>query len=394
MLSSFKIKIIRFILKTLNKVLPKYEQVVVLGGTDIEGNAFAVADYIGKHCLMSVYYTVSEEFISKIPPDMFNERVQLLRKFSLRYYLKILTSRYVFSTHNIPPYIYGGQKLINLWHGILYKRIRCLLGRSPLPANITVGTSELTSKMFAEAFGVPESSVLKSGYPRNDIMLRSKAKKNVLIQHIDEQLNIFNKIIVWLPTYRKNSNRDKQPDGSEVNNPFYIKDFDARRFNQLLKDHNTLCLLKPHPAAPAYQTNEKYKNLQHISDEWLSDHKITLYHLLACSDMLISDVSSVIIDYLLLDQPVVCMSEDFEEYKQTRGFYFDDIENWLPTKIIRKQKDFFNYLEYLLKNGDDPFKEKRIELKDKFFKYQDAHSTKRLVEHVFGLKDDGHLVAS
>src|SRR5699024_3485869 len=141
--------------------------------------------------------------------------------------------------------------------------------------------------------------------------------------------------------------------------------------------------LKPHPAAVEYKEPEGTTNFQFITDNWLSTHSITLYHLLGCSDMLISDVSSVIIDYLLMDKPVVCISEDFEEYKQTRGFYFEDIKNWIPAKVIRNQTDFLHYLERLLNRGNDPFEEKRRDLKDKFFKYHDAQSSRRLIEHIF-----------
>src|SRR6476619_8350307 len=99
--------------------------------------------------------------------------------------------------------------------------------------------------------------------------------------------------------------------------------------------------------------------------------------------MLISDVSSVIIDYLLLDQPVICFSSDFEEYKKTRGFYFDNMEDWLPGRLICNQTDFFNYLKLLLTTGKDPDEQKRMKLKDAFFTFKDAKSTERLIKHVF-----------
>jgi CDP-glycerol glycerophosphotransferase (TagB/SpsB family) len=90
------------------------------------------------------------------------------------------------------------------------------------------------------------------------------------------------------------------------------------------------------------------------------------------------------IDYLLVDQPIICISTDIEEYEKTRGFYFDKIEDWIPTKVLQNQKVFLKYLNILL-NGDsnDPFKQKREDLKNIYFTYHDAHSTERLVEHVF-----------
>src|SRR5699024_8224238 len=109
---------------------------------------------------------------------------------------------------------------------------------------------------------------------------------------------------------------------------------------------------------------------------------LTLYQLLGCTDLLISDVSSVIIDYMLVDQPIICVFTDFEEYKKTRGFYFDDIENWMPSRINKTQESFFEHLENILRNDVDPSSEKREKLKNYFFDHHDAGSTERLVRHV------------
>ena len=135
--------------------------------------------------------------------------------------------------------------------------------------------------------------------------------------------------------------------------------------------------------APKFEKATGLANLIFIDDSWLSDHGITLYHLAGCSDMLISDVSSIIIDYLLLDQPIICVSADFEEYKRTRGFYFKDIENWIPTRINRNQTELFRFLEQILATGADPYETKRLQLKNEFFTFQDAGSTQRLMSHIF-----------
>jgi CDP-glycerol glycerophosphotransferase (TagB/SpsB family) len=84
-----------------------------------------------------------------------------------------------------------------------------------------------------------------------------------------------------------------------------------------------------------------------------------------------------------LDQPVLCFSTDFDEYKADRGFMYDDLENWLPSKLLRNQDEFTLYLEGILKTGVDPWELKRKEMKNAFFTYHDADSTKRLLEHVF-----------
>lgn len=73
------------------------------------------------------------------------------------------------------------------------------------------------------------------------------------------------------------------------------------------------------------------------------------------------------------------MSEDFEEYRQSREFYFVDIENWMPSRLNKNQESFFKHLEDILKNGADPQSQKREKLKNYFFDHQDAHSSGRLM---------------
>ncbi len=77
------------------------------------------------------------------------------------------------------------------------------------------------------------------------------------------------------------------------------------------------------------------------------------------------------------------MSSDFEKYKQDRGFVFDNLEEWMPTKILKTQEEFFEHLEPILETGKDNFKDKRKQLREKFFTHQDDQSAKRLAEFLF-----------
>lgn len=369
-----------------NKVFPKFDQVIIQGFPNAESGAVEVANYIRNTYPMPVYFVVSNKNNDN-PGKVLLPNIRVINRSDFLFLFKYVTSRYVFFTHGTPFNSFSKrQTVVNMWHGILYKRVGVLNGRPPMPAQITVGTSELTRMMFSKAFGVPKETVFVSGYPRNDVLIRSKNEKTILKDKIDDQLNSFDKIIIWLPTYRKHvrdNSQDGKQDGKEVGNPFYIQDFDVEYFNSLLKEYNTLCIVKPHPMASKYDTSYNLDHLLFVDDEWISQQGITLYQLIGCTDILISDVSSVIIDYILLDQPIVCISADFDAYKATRGFYFEDIGNWIPTQINQNQTDFFNYLKLVLSTNTDPFEEKRKRLKNEFFTYHDDLSTKRLVDYVF-----------
>jgi len=186
-----------------------------------------------------------------------------------------------------------------------------------------------------------------------------------------------------MPTFRKNRNKTGWQDGIESGNPFYIENFDVLRFNEILKEINSFCLVKPHPMAVKYAATDNLSHMAFIDDQWISDRGITLYQLVGSTDILISDVSSVVIDYLLLDQPILCVSTDFDAYKKNRGFYFESIEEWLPGPVLRSEELFFQALEGVLKSGRDDYDCKRKSLKERFFTHHDARSTERLVEYVF-----------
>lgn len=93
---------------------------------------------------------------------------------------------------------------------------------------------------------------------------------------------------MWLPTFRR---IDKIYRGKnlKIHNAFNIPDFDVKKFNDILESQNTLYLLKSHYLYLDSLGDENHSHIKIIDDEWLLDRKITLYHLLACTDILITD---------------------------------------------------------------------------------------------------------
>jgi CDP-glycerol glycerophosphotransferase (TagB/SpsB family) len=383
-------KIFWLLVNQTNKILPKLNRVVIIPFPNIESGALELANYLGSETDMEVIFVVSSKQMTT-PRLLLLESVNLVTSDggvmnTVVYIFKVLTSKYVFFTHSLFLNTLTRQQIvINLWHGLLYKKLGKLIGGSDVVADITVGCSDLSKQMFSDAFGVPIESVSTSGYPRNDILLKSKRDKVRIKSTSLKSYDGFEKIVIWLPTYRQNANKMVLQDGVEAGNPFYIPGFDVGRFNGLLKEHNAICFIKPHPLAVVYPEFTNLSNLEFIDDKWLLNVQLSLYQLVGCSDILISDVSSIIIDYLLLDQPIVCMSMDIEEYKSSRGFYFDDIQNWLPNSFS-SETEFVVYLGKILSGDEDPFKVKRQCLKQKFFLHHDAFSTSRLVKHVLNHK--------
>ena len=370
-------------LTILNKLLPKYDHVMLHGNKNLDDNILAIAKFVVENYRMKIYFGVSgeyEQYARKLLPAEIN----IIPTRSVAYFIKYLTSRYVFfTTGSFLNSFSKRQVAINIWHGILYKRVKKLRGFPGIPAHVTVATSPLTQVMFSEAFGVSLDDVIISGYPRNDVLLNAKNNKVTIKNRIlEDDLNM-KKIILWMPTFRQNSIKGLNQDGMFMNNPFNLDYFDEAQFNDLLKKYDVLCFIKPHPAAQKINNCKDLSNLKFIDDKWIAKKGISLYQLVACSDILISDISSIIADYLLLDNPILCVCSDMDSYKNTRGFYFENIEEWLPSKFINTQNELCSALEIVLKTGEDLYKEKRQKIKNLFYADQDTNSTKRLVDHVF-----------
>lgn len=377
--------------RAANWLLPKVNRVLVTGSDKMETNALEAANYIAHHYDIPVYIAVSRAFREYIE-DLLHPDVHLIDMEGPGFLLFSLCSKYIFSTHGSS--LAGSssrQTEVNIWHGIPLKKIRLARGEaeSGIRADVTVGTSDLTKKIFAECFGVPEESVMDCGYPRNDRMLRAKGDRAGLIELIQSvKLNEYNKVLFWMPTFRRKSATEMMNvrKGIRLDNPFEVEGFDIERFNQLLVEQNAICLLKPHYFYLTGNHKSAYSNILMIDDEWIGEQGINLYELIACTDIMITDFSSVMLDYTLLEQPVVCFCTDLEDYRKTQGLYFEDIANWIPGPLIQEQDAFFDYLKQLIVSGDDPYAEKSKEIRKRFFRYHDADSMKRLTAHVFSNK--------
>ena len=186
----------------------------------------------------------------------------------------------------------------------------------------------------------------------------------------------YNHYIVWMPTFRVTK---KFQDGidSELGLSFVTVD-NISRLNDCLRDRNILLILKLHPWSAQKVDSISYSNIVNLHQSEIPVN-ITLYQLLSETDALITDYSSVYIDYTLIDKPIAFVYDDIDEYRRTRGFSFEPVEQYMPGEHIR---DFNSLLEWVEHFEDDKFKEMRRELANMFHVYHDANSTERVLKEI------------
>ena len=131
---------------------------------------------------------------------------------------------------------------------------------------------------------------------------------------------------------------------------------------------------------PYMNENEEYMKNTNESAVFWNRNEYTIEELLMISDALISDYSSVIYDFAILEKPIALYCYDYEKYNSQRGFYVD-IKELLPSTYFEKENDLFNWI---VSDTKDTTEVKR--LKERNFKYQDGQASKRIIELIFSEK--------
>lgn len=373
-------------LSFLNKFIPKKNIILFNSYPAYSDNSLALYKYIfdcRKDLTQKYELLWGQESKDKIPSYLDKYKIKAVDKKTVKGIITFLRAKYVFSTHGYFPDLNSGngQIQVNLWHGCGYKAIvddeKCFLG------DFTVAISDTYRKIQAENLGNKTQDVLVTGYPRNDVFFKNNSTLG--------KLNLSNKyelIIAWLPTYRKASIGHQGIDGNI--NTFGLSALDPSTLcsiNMVLKSKNMLLIIKPHPMESVKIINDlKLSNIIVINSSELQEKGIELYSLLSETDVLLSDYSSVVIDYLLLNKPIAMVLSDLEEYKTSRGFVFDPVMDYFPGPIISDKNSLLNYLTNI-KIINSEWEAKRMKIKKSLHKYFDGNSSERVCEVFFGKKD-------
>ena len=124
-----------------------------------------------------------------------------------------------------------------------------------------------------------------------------------------------------------------------------------------------------------------------LTDNMLFDADVRYTEILNAFDVMISDYSSIVFDYLLLDRPVIYLIPDYEEYRSQRGFVFRNIDSYMPGD---KAFDFRQMLDALQRvfDGADGYQEARGFVLSQRFDYRDNQSSKRCLEAILNYQKE------
>ena len=293
-------------------------------------------------------------------------------KISLSSFKKLATSKYIFLNDNFFPFAFMNFKdesmVIQLWHAPgAFKKFGGSVENASMLKLISDNTDYLitTSKhiedYYAEAFQIDKSKIIPLGLPRADYYFEnhdiSRLKEDFIRKY---NVSPDKKIILYAPTFRENT---------KFNNVFNY--LDLEKFNNELSDEYAL-ILRLHPKIKDFYSDEISADSNYVD---CSDYK-NEQELLLLSDMLITDYSSIMIEFSLLNKPVIFFAYDLNNYLENeRGFYLD-YRNDLPGPVVYDSDELIN----VIKNGVDT-SDLSAFLKTQFDSI-DGEASKRIVDFV------------
>jgi CDP-glycerol glycerophosphotransferase len=309
------------------------------------------------------------------------EHTQEVRYSGREWYEAYATSRYIVTNQHLPDWFRRreGQVVVQTWHGTPLKRIAHDISdvrfADPLYLEkLAVETGNWSVLLSPNRFSTPilrrafryEGELLESGYPRNDVLCRGT---EAMAEQVRARLGLpaGKKVVLYAPTWRDD----------EYYGPGRYKismQLDLDRTAEALGDDHVL-LVRRHP---------------NVVDEipqagggfvWDVSTYPDIADLLAATDILVTDYSSVMFDFANTGRPMLFFTYDLEHYRdRLRGFYID-FEAEAPGPLLATSDEVIEAIR-----GVDEITARYVDAYRAFAEtacdLDDGHATSRVVDRL------------
>lgn len=284
--------------------------------------------------------------------------------------------------------LFWRAKIIQIWHGIGFKKIQRsnkffiqetsslyrrfilnFVGKLP-KYQALISTGEFfTKEFFKPAF--LSDHFIDTGYPRNDVIVNPEKYQNALINSDVETINKVAemrkngiKSLLYAPTFR-DTGGDGISDGI----------LDLEKLNQFALDNGFVFVFKLHPLP-------QYKSISGDFERiiWYDNVK-DVYPFLPEVDGMISDYSSIYMDYILLNRPIFFLLYDREKYETKDRELHTFFNDFLVGSISTNQQKLEQDLIYSFTTNDG-FSEERTKIIEKSYLNTDDNSSQRIFNFI------------
>jgi CDP-glycerol glycerophosphotransferase len=249
---------------------------------------------------------------------------QPLRLNGREWYEAYATSRYIVTNQHLPQWFRRreGQVVVQTWHGTPLKRIghditEVRFADPGYLEKLAVETPNWSLLLSPNRFSTPimrrafryEGEILESGYPRNDVLHKGRDEMAAQVR-ATLGLPAGKRVVLYAPTWR-----DDEYYGPGRYKLSLLLDLD-RAAELLGEDHVLLVRRHPNVADEIPQAGGGFV--------WDVSTYPDMADLLATTDILVTDYSSVMFDFANTGRPMLFFTYDLEHYRdRLRGFYFD-----------------------------------------------------------------------
>lgn len=323
------------------------------------------------------YFVINDDLLRKRLQNKYGEEffIETKTRSGIK---KVLSGGVWFTSAGLPLYGLNLNKkrlIINLWHGIPLKRIVLMENkRSKLKKyyfhkifsqnySYILTTSKNLIPIMKESFGVKDKVVKVWGQPRNDCLFEDIDKN--MLGGLFINLPVYGKLILYAPTYRD----------YEETKLFPFKDFDKYELEEFLEESKSIIFIRTHLSEST--SVEKYlgKRILYLNEDIIED----IMEILSVFDILITDYSSIYIDFLLINKPILFIPYDKDKYLSERGFNFK-YDEVTPGYKPDNMKELLTYISKIF-NGIDEFKNDRGEV-NKYFNEINKKCSKNICMNV------------
>ena len=264
---------------------------------------------------------------------------------------------------------------IELWHGIGPKAVG-FAQENPSEEDIRgygnikeivdyfIVPSDFWKVQYGAMFKVEFSRIKSLGMPILDYFKYSNGKEN-LSKVLNKDISKYKKIIIYLPTFKQGFNHTDIINISD--NIFNFNNhYDEKQLDKFLKENNYLLCVKEHPGEQAKLKVLESDNIINIEEKVLNGKQISINEIINAFDLLITDYSSVGVEFIFLDKPVLYAIGDYEEYSNTRGVTFGTMDFWIAGPIGNDINSLCEEINKLL-NDSNYYKDERDKYKKLWF---------------------------
>jgi CDP-ribitol ribitolphosphotransferase len=272
----------------------------------------------------------------------------------------------------------SGVTIIQVWHACgAFKRFgratmesewgadEAFLKWVPIHSNydLTLVSSASIAQVYADAFGQPVEKITAAfGIPRTDALAPSP-RRDATEREVRARLGLTDNrtTILYAPTFR----------GADMKGAAAPEMLDIAALFRALGDKYRL-ILRLHPFV---------KSAMRIPDEARdfvvdASREPDVNEVMLAADILVTDYSSIIFEYALLNRPMAFLAPDLVAYERERGFFFD-YRSGVPGPVVETTEQLITWIS--AKAFDLP---RVAKFATASFDVMDGHATERLVEQV------------